>query len=808
MLFAQRILASLAVIFVFCLPISAGAAAGRTPTAATVTPTGSSSYSIPIVVPPGVNGMTPSVALTYDSRMGNGVVGVGWGIDGLSAISRCPRTVAQDSEAIEVRLEPSDRFCLDGNKLRLIAGSGVYGGNGARYQTEMQTFSKITSNGTAGTGPASFLVQLKEGVYHYYGETADSRIESVGQITPRLWALNKIRDLAGNYITFTYVEDATNGSFRVAAIGYGGNELQGTVPTHSIQFVYETRPSNEIDSGYVAGSVVKEVTRLDRVDVLHGSTVLRRYELTYEGALSSTSKSRLASVQECAGSPLDCLPATTFAYQNGTAGLGSAVSTGVNVPTEPLVLDVDGDGRSDLVYSSSEFNGGVWMVMRANASGGYHPPTNTGVANTNYSDAIPIDYNADGREDLLVPYSGNTWWVMLGSSAGLAAPVNTHAPAPGSGAPKKAQAIDVNGDGLDDLVWADIVTDTPATQWNGGDAIRYRLREWGGTFSSTPVTIVGPTGVNSKIATPVFELDRRAGRRRTQDFNGDGRADIIYQRASRISSAEEWGLTVQSVGAWSVNVSTSNVPMPADTFHGDFNGDGKTDVLWPATTSRYILNLSTGATMAGAINMILPGNTTLAAVLDWDGDGYDDVLARDRTNGALSLLRSTGEGFADAVATGLSSGTLATVMDVNADGLPDLGYSVNGIWHYRLHAGVTPDLLQTATDGFGNYTTFEYRPLMHTIYGRFSDATYPSQDYAGSLPVVTTTTASNGIGGSYNVTYEYQGARVNLQGRGFEGFYLRRWEDSRSLIRVDEQYNRTFPYTGTLAALHTTQSGR
>lgn len=55
MLFARRFLAFLAVVFVFCLPQSAGAAAGRTAGAANVSSTGASTYSIPIVVPPGVN---------------------------------------------------------------------------------------------------------------------------------------------------------------------------------------------------------------------------------------------------------------------------------------------------------------------------------------------------------------------------------------------------------------------------------------------------------------------------------------------------------------------------------------------------------------------------------------------------------------------------------------------------------------------------------------------------------------------------------------------------------------------------------
>jgi RHS repeat-associated protein len=806
-LFRQHFLASLAVLLCLYWPLSAGAAVGRTAGVAKVTPTGAASYSIPIVAPPGVNGMTPSLALTYNSRSDSGVAGVGWSIAGLSAIVRCPRTVAQDGEARDVRLDSSDRFCLDDKKLRLVTGVG-YGAAGATYRTELETFSRITSGSVAGNGPANFIVRRKDGLYDYYGLTGDSRIEALGQSTPRAWALNKIRDRAGNYIDFTYIEDTTNGSFRISSIVYGGNDVQGTNPTHTISFVYETRPSGEIDSGYIAGSLVKETTRLDRVDVLFGSTLVRRYELSYESPLSSTSKSRLASLQECAGSPIDCFQATTFSYQNGTSGLDLNVNS-VGLATDPWILDVDGDGRTDLVYSSSPTSGGgVWMVMLANASGGYNSPINTGVTNTNYFNSIPIDYNADGRDDLLVQYSGGTWWAMLGSSSGFATPVNTGAPV-STAAASDARAMDVNGDGLDDLVWADIVTFGISNEWNGGDKISYRLREWGGTFSSTAVTLVGPTPVNSAISWPPFQLDRRNSRRRTQDFNGDGRADILYRHRSRTWNGTTWvtstGATVHCVGAWNINAEgVDSVSTASVLFSGDFNADGKSDLLF-ATTSPliYTVRLSTGTTLTAGFNVSVPAPSSIVAVLDWDGDGYDDLLIRENASGAAYVLRSTGESFTLQSVAASGFGTNSRVVDANGDGLPDLGYFAGSTWNYRVHAGVMPDLLKTATDGFGNYTTFNYLPLVSSGHTRYADATYPSQDYQGSLPVVTSATASNGIGGSYTVTYEYHGARFNAQGRGFEGFHKRTWQDSRNSIYVDEYYNRGFPYTGTVRAVDT-----
>ena len=81
-----------------------------------VTPIGAASYTIPIQVPPGVSGMEPKLALSYNSRAGNGMLGVGWTLTGLPAITRCPRTTPQDGAKGAVAYDANDRFCLD-NKL-------------------------------------------------------------------------------------------------------------------------------------------------------------------------------------------------------------------------------------------------------------------------------------------------------------------------------------------------------------------------------------------------------------------------------------------------------------------------------------------------------------------------------------------------------------------------------------------------------------------------------------------------------------------------------------------------------------------
>jgi len=54
---------------------------GSTPGAGNVSGNGGASYSIPIAVPPGTNGIVPSVSIEYNSQGGSGIAGMGWNIN-------------------------------------------------------------------------------------------------------------------------------------------------------------------------------------------------------------------------------------------------------------------------------------------------------------------------------------------------------------------------------------------------------------------------------------------------------------------------------------------------------------------------------------------------------------------------------------------------------------------------------------------------------------------------------------------------------------------------------------------------------
>lgn len=97
--------------------------AGFTPGTFRVNENGAAEYRVSIQVPPGIAGMQPQLALAYQSQAGNGLLGYGWALQGLSVIARCPRTMHQDGVRGTVKYDANDRYCLDGQRLMLVSGT-------------------------------------------------------------------------------------------------------------------------------------------------------------------------------------------------------------------------------------------------------------------------------------------------------------------------------------------------------------------------------------------------------------------------------------------------------------------------------------------------------------------------------------------------------------------------------------------------------------------------------------------------------------------------------------------------------------
>ena len=771
-------------------PLPEAASAGRTAGWGAVSPAGESNYSIPLNLPPGTGGLTPGLSLEYRQLATDGAMGIGWALGGTSAISRCPRTIAQDGAAGPVTQTRSDRFCLDGMRLVVING-GEYGGAGTEYRSELESFARIRAYGTAGAGPQYFVVEAPDGRILEYGATSDSRIDWSGSAsTPRAWALSRIRDRAGNAMDFVYAEDAASGSYRLAAVRYNGNPGAGIAPAHEVTFSYEPRPPADTDLRYVAGSMVQQTQRLRRIDVLHRGALVRRYALDYQPALSAAGHSRLASVRECGRDASTCLPPTSITWQDGTAGLDAeravaatlGAAAGLDESKRGWAGDLNGDGRDDLVWAGGPTAPATLRYRLALASGALGGEVDTGIPVPRGA-GVPIDYDADGLADVLTVSAAGRWIVVRGGAAGLGSALDTGIVAN----PVDFRGADLDGDGLSDLAYSEL-----ASSSGNGLVVRVRYNVRGSGFSASPVTLYEQGPVAGYDPPQGGNFLGRAGQR--IDLDGDGREDLLMNEAlsiARISADRHMSDVFDGVVSRAV---------PADV-----NGDGCTDVVYPHPLGQWRVRFS-GCFVVGTTGTAIVGpqyDPSLSRLLafDWNGDGRDDVLYTD-ASANWKVVPSAGDRLLPTIDTGIAHGTPlgVAVADLNGDSLPDLATWAGSRLAYRLRAGQAPDLLRSVTDGLGVATTFGYAPLTDpAVYAKGSGATWPQRDEADGRPVVVTLTAGDSaVPDSRTVTsYSFAGLRTDLSGRGDLGFARRVVRQAAPAgLSLEEAYRQDFPFIG------------
>ncbi len=158
----------------------------------------------------------------------------------------------------------------------------------------------------------------------------------------------------------------------------------------------------------------------------------------------------------------------------------------------------------------------------------------------------------------------------------------------------------------------------------------------------------------------------------TADFNGDGKADILYQHTDgRVAMWLMDGTTLISgaglLGAasgWSV----SHV--------ADFNGDGKADVLFRHTDGRVAMWLMNGTTLTSGAGLLEAGSGwSVTHTGDFNGDGKADILFR-HTDGRVAVWLMNGTALTSGAGLlGAASGWSVThTGDFNGDGKADILY--------------------------------------------------------------------------------------------------------------------------------------
>lgn len=780
---------------------------GRTAAEFGVTATGAASYAVPITVAAGRGGLRPDLSLRYHSQSGDGVAGQGFSLGGLSRIGRCPLTLAVDGRVQGVSFGTADRFCLDGLPLVLVAGT--YGGDGAEYRTEVDSLQRVRSRGRQGNGPAWFEVQHPDGLTSRYGHGFGAQIPAAGiagEVSE--WALSQVTDKFGNGMVFSWSTDQATGESLPAEIRWT-TDAAGSGAAFRLRFEYELRPVDDQRSGHRWGSHWQHLKRLSRIRYEHdagqGFALVHRYELGYAAPVADGSRrSQLATVQQCG--PATCLPATRFEWQDGSRGFraGTAGLTDT-LAAEALLADHNGDGAVDLYLPITVSGTTRWHVRRANPAaanplGG--SATNTGIIR--YGPAVVLDMDGDGRKDLLTVGPGNPGYWLLYRSNGNGGFLPAISTGLSYGEVFSVLPMDMDGDGLDDLVYA------------RNFIVRFR-KSTGNGFGPEQTTSISHSG----SLAPFLDANSPA-----PDFDGDGRQDLVILRSGlNFGAPAAYHEGFRSTGSDFVSLftvsTTTVIPM-------DVNGDGLTDLVYRDATQGLMTRISTGDALAAPVATgIAAGATTIARALDLDGDGREDLMRQlDSSTWRVHLAGGDGSGpvfsntdpsrYVDLPATPATNQLLrVATTDLNGDGLPDLLFlDVNKRWHTRIHLPGRAALLASAEDGLGNRWQPTYRPLAgfagYTASGNVAAGERLVR--GGPLPVVSAYTATDGSGADYSLSYAYWNARTSRLGRGFLGFERLRATDSRYStlyglgVYTESVYRQDFPYIGLPSRLTTGRS--
>lgn len=355
---------------------------------------------------------------------------------------------------------------------------------------------------------------------------------------------------------------------------------------------------------------------------------------------------------------------TYLAQPNGTYVLSSTNLAGYN-PWDLVVTDVDLDGHLDIATGAGDpaaltrgYIGDTTVVLFGNGDGTYAGMPTVGLANA-AATLVSADYNGDGIADLVVG-SASGASLILGSSTGRPTAMQTIPLPPSGGKPPSisaAQAQDFNQDGKQDL----------ALLANNGNTVIFLLGNGDGTFQE-PITNATPAPVSAVAV---------------GDFNGDGTLDLagVTQSTQTTSTMMIFlGVGGFYLPAGSIQVGTQVTQLAV----GDFNKDGKTDIL--ALDGGYY-GAGSGALelIAGNGNGTFQAPATLMqsrflyrmALSDLNGDGVLDVVTAGQTdNYAFPVYVVLGKpegGFGEAQQLISDFGPHDVAAgDLTGDGVPDL----------------------------------------------------------------------------------------------------------------------------------------
>ncbi|MBK8424218.1 MAG: VCBS repeat-containing protein [Elusimicrobia bacterium] len=708
---------------VFVAGLSAGEKAGPNP--GNLAPTGSHdtslftgafTYSYPIEVPPGRNGLQPDIKLIYNSQAGNGWLGLGWDLS-FGSITRSTRKGIP-------KYDDTDTFILSqgGQTHELVSVAS------GEYRTQIEGgFLKVKK-----ISEEEWRIWDKAGtVYTFRGITA---------ARPGLffyWALCEVENISGERMVIRTYEADSGGGFLLSTgpeglgaeifyVGKGGGEYKNRV-------AFELEPRPDIQTDYRSGAEYKIKGRLKKISVFSEDRLVNRYDLSY-----STASSGASVLAQITKAPLDgaSSPLTTkLTYDQQKTTVHSRWLP-FNILSGGLIAgDFNGDAFCDFyrIIGTSEHS-----LFLNSGSSFLTGPTASKTVNPLWA----ADHNNDGTTEMFFKGDENH---ILGGLQNNSIVFTTWAANGEVGAARQIGPSDFNGDGLLDTAFYSTSLNATMLGINTGTRFEY--------------SAVSGEVINS----PYYSAHWRAS-----DFNGDGLSDVFVWWVG--SSSPWWDPSASTPKPWRVGINKgdhleytdwalpSGFPFPLDLNRlslgvGDFNGDGFSDIYYYENGNTWV-GVSNGKSF---IIRLWSSNPSFGSYLnggllaaDFNGDGLTDLGWRD---GSGNTWIGTSNGYEIKYTTWGVSGVVAVdksyvTGDFNADGNADFGFrDGNGALWVELLSGGRPGELREIRNPLGGTTEIEYESFVSSDVGALPNP----------VRVVRSIVSQDGLGGSVRTTYAFDG---------------------------------------------------
>ncbi|MBP5505338.1 MAG: VCBS repeat-containing protein, partial [Bacteroidales bacterium] len=617
---------------------------GEIPLQYGVSGSGARTYSVPIYTAPDIK-YAPSLSLVYNSQGGVGYGGYGWDLGGISAITLSSESLYWDGQIKAAStLDTAGVFCLDG--VRLVNNNDV----STRY-----LYPLVSASGHVLVAPhrnsrnyiTSFTALYPDGTVAIYGTTNDDGF------TSPFFPITCSTNIEGERIVYSYTYDSSDPlSVRPAInrIDFGFDA--SNQPTGSIRFgmAYYYTTYN-----YYAGKRICWSPRLTSISSFSGNTAIYTYSLSY----INSGDDKLLKTISLSNNSDEMPPSISFTYGAEDLSLSSD-HTLYCLDTLSMASIFEPDA-GPIIYRRGKFIKSCYndgLIGYENFITYKKTQTNPDKFEYCYPANAPIAFNAS--------IADTCRFTSIEADSGFIT----------------AEAVDVDGDGIDEVV---TVRHVNAPIYTNGSYLNVSVFR-----PNQQDSLVYVTGnsylLDGLIACTESGITRYSPYRRTirwGDFTGEGRTQLLvvnYTDNGFDISQTNYAYVIDPINHTITNGISSVFPISSgqdnQLFCMDIDGDGRTEICLATTGGLKVYRFIPGGfqyikTFNFSVSFVTSPNTYFA---DINADGYMDIVHAPTTGSSWSFYINTGLDFEAKNITICQKGNDDRVLfiDINQDGLPDL----------------------------------------------------------------------------------------------------------------------------------------